>query len=111
MARTMRNCSALEPSKRASSRATSPRRVPIAWRASAFEQRRLAAEVQIDRALGDTGAGGDIVHPRRGKALFGKTGQGGLKNFRRPFVLAAVPALGSHAELINDWSVIFKQDR
>ena len=38
-----------------------------------LEQALLVAEVEIDRALGDAGAAGDVVEPRRGKAARRRT--------------------------------------
>ena len=32
----------------------------------------LGREVEVERALGDPGAGGDVVQPRGGEALFGE---------------------------------------
>jgi hypothetical protein len=45
-----------------------------------LEQALLVAEVEIDRALGDTGAAGDIVEARRCKPADGKFLERGCKN-------------------------------
>ena len=66
-----------------------------------LEHRFLAFEVEIDGALGDAGPGGDVVHPRAGKALVGETGQRRLQDFRGALVFAAGPALGLHPPINN----------
>ena len=57
-----------------------------------LEHRLLAFEVEIDRALGDAGARGDVVHARGGEALFGEQasaasrisgGRASLRRFQR----------------------------
>ncbi|MNL66439.1 hypothetical protein D3C87_1909000 [compost metagenome] len=40
------------------------------------EQRLLVGKMQIDRSLGDAGAGGHVLDARRGKATLGKEREG-----------------------------------
>ena len=53
-----------------------------------LEQALLVAEVEVDRALGDAGAAGDVVEPGGGKASRGKLLERGGENGRAPFVPA-----------------------
>src|SRR5262249_5978555 len=51
-----------------------------------LEQALLVAEVEVDRALGDAGAAGDVVEPGGGQAARGKLVECGGENGRAPLV-------------------------
>lgn len=57
-----------------------------------LEQRFLAGEVQVERALADAGAGRDVVQAGRGEATRGEALQGRCQNLVGAVVLAAAPA-------------------
>ncbi len=59
-----------------------------------FEHRFLAFKVEIDRALGHTGAARDILHTCGGESLIREDGEGRIENLRRTSLFAAAPASG-----------------
>ena len=52
----------------------------------------LVREVQVDGALGDTGAACDIVESRAGEAAFSKDVESGLEDLARPLFREPSPA-------------------
>ena len=57
-----------------------------------LEQLLLAVEVEVERALADAGAGGDVLDPGGGEAASGEALQRRSKDLLRPRLLAATPA-------------------
>src|SRR5712692_8552343 len=56
-----------------------------------LEQLRLVREIEVERALGDAGALGHRVEPRRREAALGKAGERRVQNLPGPCLLAAAP--------------------
>src|SRR5437868_9455304 len=58
-----------------------------------LEQRFLAVEVEIDRALADAGAPRNVLHARGSESIFREGGQRCVQDFRRAGPFATIPAL------------------
>jgi hypothetical protein len=56
-----------------------------------LEERFLVGEVEIDRALGDAGAPGDVVQPSAGEAVLAELLEGGRQDLLRSLLREAAP--------------------
>ena len=68
------------------------------------EQVLFVLEIDVDGALGDAGALGDLIERRRRVAVTGKLGEGGFDDFLRTLRLAAAPCLGASLQDVRHWA-------
>ena len=59
-----------------------------------YEEMFLVLEIDVDRALGDAGALGDLIERGHGVAVAREFGERGFQNFLRPLGLAPPPGFG-----------------
>jgi hypothetical protein len=61
-----------------------------------LEQLFLGLEIKVQQALADAGAARHVIHTCRRITVLGEYLHGGRRNFRRPFLLAALVARLCH---------------